>query len=283
MSKIIKEPLLHFFLIGAGLFGVYHILNPRQGPPGEITVSAQKIAELAAIWQMQWNRPPTEEELDEIIRNFLQEEILYREALELGLDQNDILVRRRLAQKLQFILEDKIEIKDPTDEELKAFYDANRDNYKEPTRLTFQQVAVLHQPGAERKATEILRALRQQPWDSPHILGVNRTAVPEKWELSTREEIERVFGSGFSDKLLTADLNTWIGPLSSGLGFHLIKVEEIQRDAWLPFETIRSRVEADWREYQKTQAWNAQIQRMASRYSIRIEKEEWLKSCSGEK
>src|SRR5262245_45356284 len=140
MIRILKEPLVHFLFIGAMLFGVYSWLNRGKQPEGAVSpvrISDADVRWLKNSWAKQRMREPTQDELRGLVTEFLKEELLAREAVEMGLDQNDVYVRRRLAQKVEFLVQDTIQLAQPTDEDLKKFYDAHPELFREETKLTF--------------------------------------------------------------------------------------------------------------------------------------------------
>ena len=139
MKKILKEPLLHFLLIGAVLFLVYNLVNTEQ-KENEIIIDDNLINELAAKWELMRNRQPNLQELKSLVASFIEQEILYREALAMNLDHNDEIVKRRLAQKMEFISDELAEVLQPTEEMLKEYYEKNIENYTKPSVFTFKQV-----------------------------------------------------------------------------------------------------------------------------------------------
>ena len=123
MKRLLREPLIHFLLIGAALFAAYHYLQPaRSAAPSskQIQLSLEELSQLAVLFQSQWRRDPTPEEFGRLVEQKVQSEVLYREALAMGLDKNDEIVKRRMAQKMQFLAEDVAAAREPTTEELKA-------------------------------------------------------------------------------------------------------------------------------------------------------------------
>ncbi|MCZ6890548.1 MAG: peptidyl-prolyl cis-trans isomerase, partial [Gammaproteobacteria bacterium] len=137
LHRILREPLVHFLAIGAGLFLVYAIVQPHSPTAdSRINIDRYELQRLAALWQAQWKRPPTQDELTRLVADRVREEVLYREALALNLDENDVLVRRRLAQKLEMALNDVAALVEPADEDLRRYFDAHAQRYVEPAELT---------------------------------------------------------------------------------------------------------------------------------------------------
>ena len=137
MKRLLREPLLHFLLIGAGLFVLFHYMRPHRdtSPTSrQIQFSIDELSQLALLYQSQWRREPTVDELDRLVENKVQQEVLYREALTMGLDKGDEIVKRRMAQKMQFLAEDVAAAHQPTDAELEAWFDENTKLFEEPER-----------------------------------------------------------------------------------------------------------------------------------------------------
>ena len=163
-TSVFKSPLLHFMVLGVLVFLLYSFFASRQPRESEeIVVSAQQIELLASMWQKQWRRPPTQQELDGLIQSYIREEVLYRQALSMGLDRDDTVIRRRLAQKIEFLAQDLAAQVEPTDQELRNYFVENPEKFEVPPRITFQHVYInLDQRGdsAETEAELILSELR---------------------------------------------------------------------------------------------------------------------------
>jgi hypothetical protein len=143
MKRLLREPLIHFLLIGAALFAVYQYLQPARGAAPsskEIQLSLDELAQLAALFQSQWRRDPTPEEFGRMVEQKVQSEVLYREAMAMGLDKNDEIVKRRMAQKMQFLAEDVAAAREPTTDELKSWFEKNRANFAQPPRVNFRHL-----------------------------------------------------------------------------------------------------------------------------------------------
>ena len=141
--KLLREPLFQFLLLGAGIFLVYSVVKgPAEVKPNRVVIEETRVLRLAEQFQRTWMRPPTRQELKGMVEDFVKEEVLYREAQALGLDQDDLVIRRRLRQKMEFLNEDLTESQAPTDEELQAYFDANQKRFRRPDRFSFQQVYI---------------------------------------------------------------------------------------------------------------------------------------------
>ena len=250
--KILREPLLHFVLIGAAIYLLYGVFA-EPVPEGEdktIVVGAAEIEWMQANWQKLWNRPPTDDELDGLIQQYIKETILYREALTMGLNQHDTVIRRRLAQKLEFLAKDLVALTPPTEEELQVYFAEHRDRYQEPVRYTFTQVFVNPDKRGDATLTDaeaIKAKLIEQgdAIDDPGGLGDDfmlQNHYPEK----DRVEIQKNFGSGFTESLIGLSPGQWHGPVLSGYGVHLVYVSHVSEPPAPVFNEVRERVVQDW-------------------------------------
>ena len=250
--KFLREPLLHFLLIGAAIYLAYGALSESLPEEDDktVVVSAGEVEWMRTSWQKRWNRPPTPEEFDGLIQQYIRETVLYREALTMGLNQHDQVIRRRLAQKLEFLAKDLVALTPPTDEELVAYFAANRDRYQEPALYTFSQV--FFDPDKRGDATlddaEAIKTTliaRGDAIEDAGALGDDfmlQSYYPEKDLL----EIQKLFGSGFTGSLVDLAPGQWHGPVLSGYGTHLVYVSYVREPSPPVFDAVRDRVVADW-------------------------------------
>src|SRR5687767_12866405 len=230
MKPLLKDPLLHFLLLGAALFAVAAWRTDRRAAPDalephRIEVSAATIDGLRATWQRQYHRAPGVDELRGLVNDHVREQVLYREALALGLDRNDGIVRRRLAQKMEFLSADIMEPAAPDDAQLQRYFDQHADRYAQPARLSFRHVYFSHAkrgPGAADDARGALVALAQ-PGASDEAFG---DAFVGEFEFSDRSdrEIGNTFGKEFASDVATLPVGQWAGPVTSTYGVHLVRV-----------------------------------------------------------
>jgi peptidyl-prolyl cis-trans isomerase C len=276
--KLIREPLLHFLLIG----GVFFLLHGAFSPPKSeetgktIVVSAAEIEWMQASWRKLWNRSPTAEELDGLIQQFIRETVLYREALALGLDKSDQVIRRRLAQKMEFIAKDLAALAPPTDEELRAYFDKHRDRYQEPALYTFTQVFI--DPDRRGDATlEDAEAIKAElieggdAIDDPGALGDSfmlASYYPEK----DRVEIQKLFGGGFVESLIALSPGQWHGPVLSGYGTHLVYVNHIAEPREAVFAEVREQVEREWTAEKSEKLKDQLYAELLAQYSVVVER-----------
>ncbi len=274
-SRILREPLIHFLVIGLLLFVLFALVNGDRRDTGiRIEISEADIEQLVLIFQKQWQRSPDPRELQSLIDSRIREEILYREALALGLDKDDTIVRRRLAQKVEFLMGDASGVTEPDDETLLAYYRENAERYREPPRLTFSHVYFnIDRRGeqAENEARALLaqlRAARAHATQAPE--KGDPFMLPRTYVNKRTDEIAREFGRAFAEQISTFETRQWHGPVASGYGQHLVYVEA-RKDARLPpLEQVRTRVTNDWLVEQRQTADERIYESLRSRYEISV-------------
>ncbi len=268
-----REPLIHFLGIGALLFGVFALVNDEATvPANRIEITAADVEHLQKLWTKQWNRPPNETELKGMIEAHLREEVLYREGLALGLDKNDTIIRRRLAQKMEFLAEDLANQVPPTDEELQKYLDQNPDRYRSPARFTFTQVYFsIDQRGAEAyKDAERLLAKLQNNTATPIRVADrgDRLMLDRDYVQSTELEVAKLFGQHFSEQLLEIQEGSWQGPIESGYGIHLVRIHDKVGPRLPELAEVLKRVQVDL-ESERRREMNKEIfEKLKARYEI---------------
>ena len=259
MKKLLHEPLLHFLLIGAGLFLIFGLTRPPAGnAPNRIVVDAGQVEQLTANFTRTWMRPPTGTELAGLIDNYIRDEVYYREALTMGLDQNDPLIRRRMRQKMEFIFEDLSTASVPSDQVLTDFLKQHADRFYLEPRISFRQVYLNpdKRRNLEADASRMLADL--QAGAAPETLG-DPTLVGYTFHLASQSMIRRTFGKAFGQEVSILAQGKWTGPLYSGVGAHLVFISERQEGRLPDLSEIRDRVENEWlarhRREQKARAY----------------------------
>lgn len=275
--KLLREPLLHFLLIGAAFFLVYGLFSqPASGVADRtITVSSQKIEWLKSTWEQRWNRPPTPEELDGLIKSYVREIVLYREALALGLDKDDTIIRRRLGTKMEYLVTDILAMTPPTNDQLEAYFDKNREQYREPTRYSFTQV--FFDPDKRGRNTledaEAVKARLVAAGDEiqdPGALGDG--LMLENYHVDRAKfEIQGLFGDSFAQSLVVMSPGQWHGPVPSGYGVHLVFIHQIIEPPQPAFEDLRDKLAQAW-TMEKTQELKQEFfDNLYEQYTIVIE------------
>lgn len=246
MRKLWREPLVHFLVIGAGLFLAFGFTqDKRTEAPNRIVVDAGQVEQLAAQFRRTWLRPPTEEELAGLIESHVRDEVYYREALAMGLDRNDPQVRRRMRLKLEFLLEDLTAEEPPGDEVLSAYLEQHPERFRIEPQVSFRQVYLNVDrrldpaADAERMLAELRAGVAAETLGDPTMLPDEQTAV-------SGGEIARTFGEEFAQDVMSLEPGAWSGPLYSGLGAHLVLVTE-RREGRLPeLAEVRAEVEREY-------------------------------------
>jgi len=276
LSAAAREPLVHFLILGAAIYGAYFLAAPPvDEPANRITVSAGEIEWLAASWEKRWNRPPTPQEQAGLVEQYVRETVFYREALAMGLDRDDTIIRRRLAQKLEFLMEDLVSTVSPTEDELQAYFAEHAGDYELPALTTFTHVFIDPDRRGDRTledADAILAELRSS--GAPGEVGVAQgdpfmlqAYYPERSEL----EIAKLFGSEFARELSGLEPGQWHGPVLSGYGTHLVHVEARSDVVPAEFGAVRERVAQDWEDERRATFNEEYYAALRARYEIVVE------------
>lgn len=269
-TRLLREPLVHFVLIGAAVFGLYALLSDggEERVRDRIVVSEGRVKQLAQIFAKTWQRPPTPQELRGLVDAFVKEEVYYREAVQLGLDRDDTLIRRRMQQKMEFLTEPGEEALTADDATLQAYLDKNMAAFKVAPQIAFEQVYIKPKSGetdAKSRAAEALEALKSG--ETPALLG-DATLLPPAMKLSSVTSIERDFGDPFAKELTTLPLNTWTGPVSSPYGLHLVRVTQ-RVDGYDPkLAEVRDAVAQKWRTEKRDTFQREAYEELRSKYQV---------------
>ncbi len=235
-----------------------------------LEVTVERVRILSDQWAARWRRPPTNEELAGLIRGWVRDEILYREALERGLDRDDELVRRRLIQKMNGLARGLAEGLQPKEGDLRAFFEGHRVRYEIPARRSFSQVYVSLTDGseeAEMRAARLLDLLPTMPKAEVASQG-DPLVLPSEFSLVTIQEIASRFGLPFADSLFEVPIGGWAGPISSSFGLHLVKVTEEAPSHTPSFEEARERLLIDVGDERKVAAESELAAALVSQYEI---------------
>ncbi len=238
--QALREPLLHFLLGGALIFALF-AWRGEEADPGSrvIDVTREAQAQIALAYERTMQRPPTDAELDGLIERWVREEVLYREALRLGLEANDPVVRRRLATKMDFLAAASAETVEPDEAELAAWYRANTARYAGNLRLSFDQVYFAARPDAATVMPELA-----QDWR-----GAGAPAsLPASVDARGQAQVAAQFGADFADTLAMMKVGDgWQGPVASGVGWHFVRLRAAEPGAVPPLASVRARAVEDWR------------------------------------
>lgn len=268
-----REPFVHFLLIGVAIFAISALRGPGGDPAGRrIVVTEAQVSRLVGDWMQTWRRPPTPAETDGIIRDYVKEEIYYREALRLGLDKDDQVVRRRLRSKMEFLAVSQLDSQTPDDRVLQAFLDRRPEVYAADPRFTFDQVYIAARPGdrvARDRAVATLARLRGG--SDPKGMG-DPLDAPASLTAAASGDIARRFGPEFAGALGALPVGAWSGPVTSGYGLHLVRLRAVVAASPPSLDQVRRAVENDWRAATLAQRQQAGYQALLDAYDVRIER-----------
>ena len=275
MKRLLREPLLHFLLVGAALVVAFHYLRPApEAAPSskQIQLSPDELAQLVVLFQSQWRRDPTPEEFSRIVEQKVQSEVLYREAMALGLDKNDEIVKRRMAQKMQFLAEDVAAAREPTTEELKSWFATNSAKFSLPPRLSFRHLYFSPDRRGTRARDDAAKALvllAGQPEDTKVAEGLaDPFMFQEYYRDRAPDYLGKEFGPQFAQAVAKLAPGSWQGPIESGFGWHLVYVDTVIPGRVPDFEEIESDVKTAWLAEQKTLAWEKAYREMRAKYTV---------------
>lgn len=268
MRRILREPLLHFLLIGALLFVAYRWVD-REGAraPDQIVVPAERVRGLAEQFRRTWQRDPNQQELDGLIQTFVREEVMYREGLVMGLDRDDPVIRRRVQQKLEFVGDGSVP-PTPSDAELQGWIDGHLSMYALPPRYTLRQI--YFDPGQHDDMTALIAHARSELAAGRSAKG-DSMSLPDQLTDTESSEIERVFGVEFTRGLAPLPVGSWEGPIASGFGVHLVQIQSRGEAGAPKLADVRAQAERDWLHDRNQKSMEAFYQRLRQRYTVTIE------------
>jgi len=276
--KFLRDPLVHFLILGAVLFAVYALSTGvfSSNQARRVEIGGAEIEFLVANFERQWGRGPTPEEKQRLIDARVREEILYREALAVGLDRNDVVVRRRMVQKMELLTQDLALMTDPTDEELRAFLEERRDEYRVPPRLSFSQIyfnADRRGAAVEEDALRLLAELRSETAQPGSGSGRgDPIMLDHDYSRKDPQEVARVFGDRFAESLFDLEPG-WQGPIVSGYGLHLVHVGEREEGRVAEYEEIRDRLVDSYNRVRRQRANETLFRNLADRYEVLIDED----------
>jgi PPIC-type PPIASE domain len=275
LRKLIREPLFHFLLLGAVIFLLAgRVRCGRVGSGDNIVVTQSGIESMVVGFSRTWMRPPTQEELQGLVDDYVREEVLYREAKAMGLDQDDVIVRRRMRQKFEFLAEDlAARTGPPTDQELEAYLRQHADKYSEEASFSFEHVFFSREkrgPSADVEATAMLARLSGKGAIDIEKLG-DAFLLPSRFEKTSAGETARLFGEEFAKELNKTQLGTLAGPIESSYGFHLVRVNARIQEVAQPLKNVRESVLRDLLSDRRKQELDTQYEKLRARYTVVVE------------
>jgi len=275
VKRLSREPLVHFLALGLVLFAIYGFVNRGQSKnpqSRQIVLTLDDLRQLQIGFAAQWQRPPTTQEMIGLIENRIKEEILYREALSMGLDKDDTIVRRRMAQKMEFLAEDVAAAHEPSADELKAWFAKNTQLFEQPPRLTFRLLYFSPDKrgsNARLDAEKALVRLAGKPEDWPGAAALGDPFMFQDYMADrTPDQISKDFGPVFSKALFEQKPGAWRGPLESGYGSHLVYIDTLTPGRTSSFEEVEPDVKTAWLAAQKAEAWDKAYKEMRAKYEL---------------
>ena len=274
MSKWFKEPLFHFLALGAVIFFAYGLVAEKGSAENEIFISRGQQENLFNTFSRTWQRLPTPAEYQGLLKDYIRQEIAYQQSREMGLDQDDIVIRRRLRQKMEMLAEDVAGLVPPTEEDLQAYLDRNTENFMIEPRMTLQHVYFSTDRRGDRAAADALKALEvisnQGAMAGTDAVG-DPLPLPAVLDDAGESEIARLFGSVFVEGLRSVETGRWAGPVASGFGLHLVLVTD-RVDGRAPvLDEVRPEVQRELMSQRRQDSVDGLYEKLAENYSIEIE------------
>jgi hypothetical protein len=258
---------LHFLLLGLALFAYYGRVAPDDDGKRRIVVGQPEVDLLATQFQGTWNRPPSPVELNGLVDSYVRDEILYREGVALGLDRDDAVIKRRVRQKLDVLFEESVAQNPATDADLQAYLDAKPATFRKPAVVSFDQVYFGSASVTPQRLEQARAALARGA--DPATLG-QATLLPASQYAMPLDLIARDFGEKFAEQLATAPVGQWSGPVASGFGAHLVRVNAIQAAQLPALVDVREVVAREWENERRKQAHAAALARLRDQYQVEI-------------
>ena len=272
--RLLREPLLQFFALGAMLFALYGLAGKRSAEaPEKIVVSASRVANLGDGFARTWRRLPNEQELQGLIEDYIRDEVFYREGRAAGLDRDDVIIRRRVRQKMEFLADD-MSVPEPSDEQLAAYLASNPERFRAEDQLTFHQVFL----SATRRANTIDSDSKQigsilaradgavdaTVLGDPFLLG-------EEFRNVSPSKVTSIFGESFAKQISVMEKGRWQGPISSGFGQHFVFISEWVSGNLPPLDAVRPVVHREWANARRLEAEQKLYASLRNRYEIVVE------------
>ncbi len=269
---LLREPLLHFLIIGAGLFFLFNqISDPEIETDHRITITQSDLDRLAATWLKSMGRPPSAQEREQQLKHYIREQVLYREAMTMGLDQDDVIVRRRLAKKMEYLFNDLSFIAEPTETELSSFLAEYASKFTLPATITFSQIYLdpgKHKQDTNKDAEQLLKQLKETTAAINTIDMGDRSLLPYQFTAARENEIAGMFGTAFAAQVFSLPASSWQGPITSEYGLHLIHISSRIEARLPPLAEIRESVTREWHTTKQQEANEIFYQSLYQRYKI---------------
>ena len=271
IRTLLGEPMLHFLLIGIALFAAYQWMAPVDSDGRRIVITQGVVDDLVTQHVAAKGREPSSTELNHLVESYVHDEILYREGVRLGLERDDIVVKRRVRQKIEMIAEEDASTRAPTDADLSAYLTANQARFVQPAILTFEQV-FLGQPTSGPGVVHAVAVTREgiRSGTDPEKLG-NPTLLPYRMTLTPADLVARDFGASFAAALERVPVGEWVGPIDSSFGAHYVRVSDRTPAVAPELAAVRDHVVREWENERRQRARNEAYTKMRGEYQVSIE------------
>ena len=277
LKRWLREPLLHFLLLGLVLFAAYAYMQRGRGgveSSKQIALSLDDLRTMDMYFESQWHRQPTPAEFQAMVEDKVREEVLYREALAMGLDKDDTIVKRRMAQKMQFLAEDVAAAHEPSTAELKAWFEKNSGKFALPSRYSFRHLYFSPDKrgkNAQDDAAKALTKIGGQPEDSKLAVSLaDPFMFQDYYGDRAPDALAKEFGPQFVVALEKVKPGSWQGPIESGYGWHLVYIDTVIPGRVPAFEEMEPDVKTAWLAEQKQQAWQKAYTTMRAKYTVML-------------
>ncbi|MBR1237818.1 peptidyl-prolyl cis-trans isomerase [Bradyrhizobium sp. AUGA SZCCT0182] len=274
MSRLLREPLLQFLALGTILFALHGLVGKRSAEaPEKIVVSASRIANLGEGFARTWQRPPSEQELQGLIEDYVRDEVFYREGRAAGLDRDDVIIRRRVRQKMEFLAE-AMSAPEPTDEQLSSYLASNPEQFRIEDQITFHQVflsATRRANTIESDSRQIANVLARADSNVPTAALGDPFLLGEEFRRVSPSKLSSIFGESFAKQISGMAQGKWQGPISSGFGQHFVFVSELNSGNLPPLDDVRPAVRREWENARRREAEQKLYASLRERYDIVVE------------
>jgi hypothetical protein len=271
---LLREPLFQFLVLGAALFGLFHFVgNKKADAPEKIVVSSARIDNLADGFARTWRRPPGKEELQGLIDDYIRDEVFYREGRAAGLDRDDVIIRRRVRQKMEFFAED-LSVREPSDEQLSAYLQSNPERFKTEDRLTFHQIflsATRHGNTIDDASKQLTNALARADaavdtaaLGDPFLLG-------DEFHAASISDVTGIFGGDFAKRISVMEQGHWQGPIASSFGQHFVYIDARISGGLQTLDAVREAVLREWSNARRMEAEQKLYSSLREHYEIVVE------------
>jgi peptidyl-prolyl cis-trans isomerase C len=274
VRRWVREPLVHFLVVGALIFAAYDLVNSpgsRTAQANQIVLTKDDLRQLAVVWLAQGRAPPTADEMRALVEQKVREEILSREAVALGLDKDDEIIRRRLAQKMDFLAADVAALQDPDEAELRSWFARNSGRFALPPRVSFRHLYFSFDrgPGAHEAAAVALAKIASEPGAVAEAAAdADPFMFRDYYGDRAREQVAKEFGPDFAKALFQLKPGAWQGPIRSGYGWHLVFVDATEPGRIPTFEEIEPDIKSAWLDQKQHEIKRAAFAAMRARYTV---------------